>query len=197
MPQSVRLNISSGAKSCPVSVRASTPQANADMWSSIAPDGRTRRCRIGLHGRLTADEARREAKALLGEVAKGEDPAEDRATRRATITVRELCERYIQATRKGLILGKNGGPKKPTTLIRDKSRIDRHILPLLANRRVTELTRADVIRFMRDVATGKTALRGENGQTSRQVHCGRRPRCLQLVQSGSSGEFSPTQSPRG
>ncbi|MGC2155973.1 MAG: Arm DNA-binding domain-containing protein, partial [Pseudolabrys sp.] len=53
--------------------------------------GRTRRCRIGLHGRLTADEARREAMALLGGVAKGGDPAEDRATRRATITIRQLC----------------------------------------------------------------------------------------------------------
>ena len=127
------------------------------MWCSIAPGGGPRRCRIGLHGRLTADEARPGTMALLGGVAKGGDPAEDRATRRATITIRQLCERYIQATRKGLILGKKGGPKKASTLIRDQSRIDRHILPLLAKRRVTELTRADVIRFMRDVSTGKTA----------------------------------------
>ena len=63
-------------------------------------------------------------------MAKGGNPAEDRATRRQGVTVRELCERYWNAAEKGLILGKGGGPKKPGTLYRDKSRVDRHILPL-------------------------------------------------------------------
>jgi hypothetical protein len=66
--------------------------------------GRSRRANIGLHGRLTADEARKEAMALLGQVAKGGDPAEERATRRASLTVRELCERYLAAAEKGGIL---------------------------------------------------------------------------------------------
>ena len=37
--------------------------------------GRTRRVTIGLHGVLTADDARTRAKQLLGEVAAGRDPA--------------------------------------------------------------------------------------------------------------------------
>jgi hypothetical protein len=36
--------------------------------------GRSRRATIGEHGRLTPDEARREAKKLLGAVESGEDP---------------------------------------------------------------------------------------------------------------------------
>ena len=126
--------------------------------------GRTRRVKIGLHGPLTADEARKEARALLGAVAKGGDPAEDRATRRKAITVRELCDRYWHAAETGLILGKRGGPKKPSTLYKDRSRIDRHVLPLMGSRKVADLTRADVTRLMHDIAEGKTALVERTGK---------------------------------
>ncbi|MBC9207533.1 tyrosine-type recombinase/integrase [Roseomonas aerophila] len=119
--------------------------------------GRSRRANIGLHGRLTPDEARKEAMSLLGQVARGGDPAEERATRRKTLTVQELCERYLQAADKGLILGKRGAAKKASTLASDRSRIGAHIVPLIGNRKVTDLTRADVTRFMRDVAAGKAA----------------------------------------
>jgi integrase len=118
--------------------------------------GRTRRVTIGLHGHLTADEARKEAKGLLGEVAKGGNPAETRAIDRAAITMSDLCRRYLDAAEKGLILGKRRRPKKASTLGTDRGRIERHIKPLLGTRRVIDLTSADVTRFLRDVATGKT-----------------------------------------
>ncbi|QTI79028.1 integrase arm-type DNA-binding domain-containing protein [Roseomonas marmotae] len=119
--------------------------------------GRSRRANIGLHGRVTPDEARKEAMSLLGQVARGGDPAEERATRRKTMTIEQLCERYLEAADKGLILGKRGEAKKASTLVADRSRIGAHILPLLGNKKVAELTRADVTRFMRDVAAGKAA----------------------------------------
>ncbi|WP_342167100.1 tyrosine-type recombinase/integrase [Methylobacterium sp. SD21] len=119
--------------------------------------GRSRRVTIGLHGALTADEARREAKALLGEVARGQDPAEERATRRGSMTVAELCDAYLQATEKGLIMGKGGRAKKASTLYVDRGRIERHIKPLLGRRLVIELTQPDVQRFVRDIQAGKTA----------------------------------------
>ncbi|MDI3307692.1 MAG: site-specific integrase [Acetobacteraceae bacterium] len=119
--------------------------------------GRSRRVTIWLHGRLTADEARKEAMALLGQVAKGGDPAEERATRRKSMTVQELCERYLQAAEQGLVMGKKGRPKKPLTLYSDKGRIERHIIPLLGRRLVRDLTSVDVTRLIRDIATGKTA----------------------------------------
>lgn len=134
------------------------PSGKRSYLVQYRADGRSRRAKIGLHGRVTTEEARREAMALLGQVAKGEDPAEERATRRASMTMRELCDRYVRAAEKGLIIGKKGTPKKSSTLLRDQSRIDRHILPLLGNRKVADLSRADVTRFMRDVAIGKTAV---------------------------------------
>jgi len=121
-------------------------------------DGRTRRAKIGLHGHLTCEEARKQAMALLGQVAKGEDPAEDRVTQRKAMTVRDLCDRYKAAVEKGLIFGKRGLPKKTLTILSDLGRIDRHIIPLLGTRRVRDLTSVDVARFIRDVIQGKTAV---------------------------------------
>ncbi|KQS63535.1 hypothetical protein ASG32_31320 [Methylobacterium sp. Leaf361] len=108
-------------------------------------------------GERRGDEARREAKGLLGQVAKGEDPAEERATRRGSLTVTELCDAYLAAADKGLIMGQGGQAKKPSTLYVDKGRIERHIRPLLGRRLVAELTAPDVQRFVRDVQAGKTA----------------------------------------
>lgn len=119
--------------------------------------GRSRRFTIGFHGALTAEEARREAKGLLGQVAKGEDPAEERVTRRGSMTVAELCDAYLAAADKGLIMGKSGQAKKASTLYVDTGRIERHIKPLLGRRLVAELTAPDVQRFVRDVQAGKTA----------------------------------------
>lgn len=47
--------------------------------------GRSRRYTIGLHGVWTAEEARREAKILLGQVARGGNPAEERRKQPASL----------------------------------------------------------------------------------------------------------------
>ena len=94
----------------------------------------TRRFKIGSHGALTVDEARKEAKAVLGDVARGEDPQQDRATRRKSLTVKDLCDAYFHAADQGLVLGKRGKPKKASTLYVDKGRAKRHIIPLLGNK---------------------------------------------------------------
>jgi integrase len=119
--------------------------------------GSRKRMSIGHHGKLTTEDARKLAVVTLGSVLQGEDPAEERATRRKTLTVQELCDRYLEAARKGLILGKGGQAKKASTLASDGSRISAHILPLLGTKKVSDLTRTDMTRFMREVATGKAA----------------------------------------
>jgi integrase len=131
--------------------------------------GIRRRMSIGPHGKLTTDEARRLALAALGSAVRGEDPAEERATRRKSITVRELCERYFAAADKGLILGKRNRPKKPSTIYVDKGRAKRHIKPLLGSRRVRDLTAVDVNRFIADVTAGKTAAVVKTGKRGKAV----------------------------
>lgn len=124
----------------------------------------TRRFKIGVHGPLTVEDARKEAKAVLGDVARGEDPQLDRATRRKSLTIKDLCETYFEAAEKGLIFGKRGKPKKASTLYVDKGRANRHIIPLLGNKLVQDLTTADAVKMMRDITTGKTAADEKTGK---------------------------------
>jgi integrase len=118
--------------------------------------GRTRRFTIGAHGVWTPETARKEARILLGQISQGENPAEQKQLDTKAITVKELCTRYLADCHAGLVPGKGGRPKKPSTLATDESRIKRHILPLMGNRRVRDLTQADITKFLRDVASGKT-----------------------------------------
>ena len=52
---------------------------------------------IGRHGPITADQARRRAREILGRVALGEDPVGDRARSRAIPTLRRAFEDYFAA----------------------------------------------------------------------------------------------------
>ncbi len=118
--------------------------------------GRSRRYTIGLHGVWTPETARRKAKALLGQIAQGEDPAAEREEERRAVTVRELCEQYIADMEAGLVLGKGGRPKKATTVATDVGRIRRHIIPLLGTRRIKDITKPDMNNLMKDIIAGKT-----------------------------------------
>jgi len=118
--------------------------------------GRSRRYTIGLHGVWTPETARREAKAQLGRVAHGDDPAEEQEEDRKALTIKQLCEQYIADMEAGLILGKGGRPKKETTIATDVGRIRRHIIPLLGTRRVRDITKPDMNNLMKDIIAGKS-----------------------------------------
>ncbi len=132
-------------------------------------EAKRRRMTIGRHGAITTEQARKLAIVNLGEATQGEDPQLERVTKRKSKTVSELCDEYMSAARRGLILGRNGRPKKSTTLDTDQGRIDRHIKPLLGSKRVIDLTRSDVSKFIRDVSAGKTAIRAESENLRGQI----------------------------
>jgi len=129
-------------------------------------DGRRRRFTIGRHGApWTPDTAREKALEILAEAkVKGADPAAEKRARREDVTVSDLCDAYLADVEAGRLLTRRGVAKKASTIVTDRSRIDRHIRPLLGAMKVSAVTRADVERFMHAVAEGKSARRAPTGK---------------------------------
>jgi hypothetical protein len=120
-------------------------------------EGRQRWYTIGRHGApWTPDTARSEAQRLLAEIVQGKDPAAQKFAMRRAATVAELCDDYMAAAARGQVLTRGGGSKKESTLATDRSRIEAHIKPQLGHRKVPELTRRDIEKFLHDVAAGST-----------------------------------------
>ena len=89
-----------------------------------------RKVTIGTYGKLTVEEAREAALKILAKAELGDDVAATRAKQRAEITVSQLCDEYLAD---GCDL------KKESTIVTDKSRIERHIKPLLGRKRIGEV----------------------------------------------------------
>ena len=120
-------------------------------------EGRQRWQTIGRHGApWTPEQAREEARRILGSVAQGADPAAEKQAKRRVVTVAELCQRYLADAESGRLLVRGGRPKKPLTLASDRGRIEGHIIPLLGRLAVPTVTKQDVERFMHAVAAGET-----------------------------------------
>jgi integrase len=123
-------------------------------------DGRQRWQIIGRHGSpWNPETAREKAKAILGEVADGGDPAAVKRTARNAKTVNELCDLYLADAEAGRLLTRRGATKRKSTLATDRGRIERHIKPLLGRLAVAAVNREDVEDFMYAVAEGATAAR--------------------------------------
>jgi integrase len=141
-----------------------TPAGNRVYILQYRIGRRLRRYTIGKHGSpWTPEGARKEAARLRGRIAIGLDPAEEKAKAHNSLTVAELCDLYV---------AEGCATKKPSTLTRDHSRIKRHIKPLLGSREAKSITRADVLRFMQDVAAGKTATNVKTGFRGRAIVTG-------------------------
>lgn len=147
------------------------PSGSKTYFVDYRVDNARRRMTIGRHGSITTEEARKLAiETLGGIVLQKADPLLERKTRRASLTVAQLCDQYMKAAEKGLILGRRKNrPKKASTLEIDRGRIARHIKPLIGRKLVIDLTRADVTKFMRDVAAGKTARKDRSGKNGARV----------------------------
>jgi len=131
-------------------------------------DGRQRRLTIGRHGSpYTPDMARREAQRILGAIRSGQDPANDRQERRKAPTVTDLCNAYLEDVEAGRLLTKARRPKKPSTVAIDRTRIERHVKPLLGTMKVQAVTREDIDRFMHRVAEGESAAIAKPSKASR------------------------------
>jgi integrase len=145
--------------------RRQSGDAVAYVLKSRTSEGRQRWHTIGRHGApWTPDMAREEARRLLGEVAKGGDPAAEKQAKRKAETVEELCNAYWADAVAGRLMTRRRSPKKASTLLSDKGRVEKHIKPLLGRMKVAAVTRQDVEHFMHAVAEGKTAARVKTGK---------------------------------
>jgi integrase len=101
--------------------------------------GRSRRSTIGEHGRLTPDEARSQAKQLLGAVEKGADPIEERRAARAVRTFAEVAEDFLSSH--------VDTKRKARTGEEYRALYRSHVEPAIGSKRVLDLRRADVKRL--------------------------------------------------
>lgn len=112
---------------------------------------------IGRFGAMTAEQARKKAKTVLGSVAAGADPAGDIRAKRSEMTMLALLDFYEThgcVVQRGKRIGE---AMKPLTKQYTMARLRHHVVPLLGHRRATEITPGDIERFSAEVSAGKTA----------------------------------------
>lgn len=98
--------------------------------------GRSRRVTIGKYGTLTLEQARTEARKLLGEAARGRDPRQERIDDRVDPTIAELARRYMEDHCVGRC--------KASTMAAHRWLLTRFILPEFGGFRIRELRHSDV-----------------------------------------------------
>ena len=102
-------------------------------------DGRSRRTRIGEHGRLTPEQARKHAKMILGAVEGGADPIAQRKAAREVRTFKAVADDFLKLHVAAKRKGRTG---------HEYARIlNAYVLPAIGSKRVLDVRRGDVARM--------------------------------------------------
>jgi integrase len=99
--------------------------------------GTSRRLTIGQHGPLlTFDQAKKQARAMLADAMRGDDPVEIRKAARRAPSVADLAADYLE---------RHAVPKKrPKSVRDDRAMLDNIVLPKLGAKKVDAIGRRDV-----------------------------------------------------
>ncbi|OGT60919.1 MAG: integrase [Gammaproteobacteria bacterium RIFCSPHIGHO2_12_FULL_45_12] len=123
-------------------------------------NNKVRRITIGKYGKLTAEQARKEAMSLLGRIARGENPiAEKKMQKVKAITLQQAFDDYLQA-RKSL---------KQTT-IADYRRVLQQVMPDWLNKPIASINR--------DMVAKRHAKFGDSNSKARANLCMRLLRAI-------------------
>ena len=94
---------------------------------------------IGKHGQITPDEARKHARLVLADVARGADPVLERRSERDAPTIEQIANAFM---------ADHINPRrKPTTIEFYRHALDRYIKPNLGSKIAAKVTRADIARL--------------------------------------------------
>ncbi len=102
-------------------------------------DTPTRRYTLGTYGSITPDMARKEAIRLRGLIASGTDPMELRAQAKTQLSFGEFAKKYLK---EHACLH-----KKPSSLREDQRNLNKHLLPILDNKPLEIIVRADIAKI--------------------------------------------------
>ena len=106
--------------------------------------GRSRWFLLGVHGAITAEQARSDAKGVLQAVAQGVDPADARKSFRNAPDVADLLDRYVaDHVRKRNKLSVRAELERV---------VERYIRPALGSLKAAAVTRGDVEKLHRSLA---------------------------------------------
>lgn len=123
-----------------------TPAGSATFYVRYRTPKGQRRFKLGTFGRLTIDQARRDAKQALAAAERGEDPQADRQRSRGGLSLGAAFDRFVDEP------GKRGD-RKPRTLELYRQLFAGHLGPALGSCKLDAIARRDVERVK--VAIGK------------------------------------------
>lgn len=113
-----------------------SPKGQKSFLIQYRHQGRTQRMRLGRLGLITADEARRKARILLGPAEDGKNPALVISSKRNAPKLSDISERFIEEHVMTRL--------KPRTQANYRAILKNYLLPALGHKRITEITLADL-----------------------------------------------------
>lgn len=116
-------------------------------------NGKVKRVTLGKYGVLTVEEARKQARSLLGSVARGEDPIAEKKTKKVeALTLRDVFRDYLK-TRKDL---------KPKTKY-DYEKVLGEVMPDWLDKQLINITREMIAKRHLQHGTNTSKARANNG----------------------------------
>ncbi len=115
------------------------PSGRKMYLAQFRAGGRVRRVNVGLHGAITAEDARTEAMKHLSVVRLGGDPAAERDRRKASPTMKEFGKRFLEEH--------VASHCKPTTQAEYKRSVELFINPKIGSHRIIDVARADIVEL--------------------------------------------------
>ncbi len=103
-----------------------------------------KRLKIGVHGHISTEMAREQARQLLGTIAMGADPASDKKKVSTAPTMERLCREYMELHAKV--------NKRESSQYNDNLKINKVILPALGKKQLPDISSYDIQKIHKSLS---------------------------------------------